>query len=388
MKLENVPIADIVDNPWRNRRLFPLDKQHVDDVTTSIETNTFFQNVVGRWFNSKLELAAGHVRVEFGRRAGMKTVPVNVMQMDDDQMLRLMVDENALQSGANPGAIMNEVAAVTRRLIEGVGGDERSVHDPIKQAFGDQHAIDTVRGKIRKRLADNDADVPIGLHTIRRYLGRGDEDKAHRSIRQIRDAIANLKDTGLYDSIIDDAMMVLPSSSEPPLKTATSTAVIKSKATSKSKPRKPILDERCASVFANDAQFAAFKQTVLTEAGRRFIAVDQQYEIAKAIFANAKKKHVGVPYIKSYVGGFIRDATKAQKGLDEKEKQRLYREQRDQEVRAEVIKLEAAYRSVISYSGKIAKLYEEYPVSPFWGDLGGKARKCMHACEFVMKTIK
>jgi hypothetical protein len=33
-------------------------------------------------------------------------------------MLRLMT-ENALQSGTNPVAIINEVAAVTRRLIEG-----------------------------------------------------------------------------------------------------------------------------------------------------------------------------------------------------------------------------------------------------------------------------
>jgi hypothetical protein len=34
-------------------------------------------------------------------------------------MLRLMTDENATQAGANPGAVLNEVA-VTRRLIDGL----------------------------------------------------------------------------------------------------------------------------------------------------------------------------------------------------------------------------------------------------------------------------
>jgi hypothetical protein len=35
--------------------------------------------------------------------------------------MRLMIDENALQTGIGPGVAMNEVAGITRRLIEGLG---------------------------------------------------------------------------------------------------------------------------------------------------------------------------------------------------------------------------------------------------------------------------
>ena len=33
--------------------------------------------------------------------------------VDDDTMIRLMADENATQSGAHPGAILNELVATT-----------------------------------------------------------------------------------------------------------------------------------------------------------------------------------------------------------------------------------------------------------------------------------
>ena len=36
--------------------------------------------------------------------------------MDDDEMLRLMVTENATQTGRNAAAVMNEVDAVMRRI--------------------------------------------------------------------------------------------------------------------------------------------------------------------------------------------------------------------------------------------------------------------------------
>jgi hypothetical protein len=45
-----------------------------------------------------------------------------------------MTDENATQAGS-PGAVMNEVAAVTRRLIDGLLGSGTIVPQPIAKAF-------------------------------------------------------------------------------------------------------------------------------------------------------------------------------------------------------------------------------------------------------------
>jgi hypothetical protein len=35
-------------------------------------------------------------------------------------MLRLMTDENATQAGSRPSSVMNEVEAVTKRLLDGL----------------------------------------------------------------------------------------------------------------------------------------------------------------------------------------------------------------------------------------------------------------------------
>jgi hypothetical protein len=37
---------------------------------------------------------------------------------NDDQMLRLMTDENALQSGGNSAAITNEVVSIAKRPVQ------------------------------------------------------------------------------------------------------------------------------------------------------------------------------------------------------------------------------------------------------------------------------
>jgi hypothetical protein len=59
-------------------------------------------------------------------------------------MLRLMTDKNALQSGANSGAVMNEVAAITPRLIEALVDPNwgRSIPSSVCESFEDMAAID------------------------------------------------------------------------------------------------------------------------------------------------------------------------------------------------------------------------------------------------------
>ena len=54
--------------------------------------------------------------VQASRQAGLRQVDILVEDMDDDEMIRLMCVENATQRGAVAAAVLNEVAAATRRL--------------------------------------------------------------------------------------------------------------------------------------------------------------------------------------------------------------------------------------------------------------------------------
>jgi hypothetical protein len=89
-------------------------------------------------------------------------------------------------SGMLFAMLMIEVAAVPRRVIEGLlkGGSGTIVPDPIKRAFGNKHDLDTAIGKLKKRITDPGATVPIGHNTIRAYLGDGKPDRASRGERQ------------------------------------------------------------------------------------------------------------------------------------------------------------------------------------------------------------
>jgi hypothetical protein len=71
--------------------------------------------------------------------------------------------------GCNPGAVLNEVAAVTRRLIEGLLGPSDNCPKQIAGLFKGK-GIEQTRGVLR---AGNDVHRTLGVDVIRAYLGDG-----------------------------------------------------------------------------------------------------------------------------------------------------------------------------------------------------------------------
>jgi hypothetical protein len=104
------------------------------------------------------------------------------------------------------------VAAVTRRLVEGLVEGQAGTVVPasIARAFENKHAIEIAQGKLEKRRINPDADVPVGHVVIRTYMGQGNPQKAARGERQIREAVATLKQTNRYDEIIDQTLRKYP----------------------------------------------------------------------------------------------------------------------------------------------------------------------------------
>ena len=84
------------------------------------------------------------------------------------------------------------------------------------------------------------------------------------------------------------------------------------------------------------------------------------------------KKQLGAAFIKQQVSHIIRDATQQQKDIDAKERERLYQEQRDLEIKAEVKSASNSYRSLTSALTKLMRLAQEFPGHHYLGDLGGK----------------
>src|SRR5262245_43771255 len=264
MKLQNVPLDQIVSNPWRDEDLFPVDKDHVAELRASINEHGFFGGIKGRRRSGKVELGCGHARIAAARKAGLDAVPIYIDDIDDDTMLRLMTDENATQGGTTAAAVLNEVAAVTRRLIEGLLQPGTIVPGCLK-AFENKLAAEKAASNLRKGTS---VHVAFGHNVIRAYLGQGNPANALRGERAIREAVSALKQSGHFDGIVDDVLRKHPLLAN--AKPSKSTDVVK---IPQPKPRRRVLDERSANVFRNDHQFHAFREAVTTSAAQKAIQI-------------------------------------------------------------------------------------------------------------------
>jgi ParB/RepB/Spo0J family partition protein len=387
MKMQNVALSEIVPNPWRDKTLFPIDADHVAELRESIHDHGFFGGVKGRRRNGKVEIGCGHARIEAARKAKLESVPIFLDDLDDDAMLRLMVDENATQGGANPGAVMNEVAAVTRRLIEGLleAGSSTIVH---KQAYESKLAVEQAIGKLKRRLVDPDAIIPIGINVITRYLGQGDPERSHRGERSIREAISALKQAGRYDALIDDALRKHPQPAVANKPSAKGAAIAKTK---QATPHRRLLDERTANVFPNDHQFHAFREAVTTRAAQQAIPIDQQYALAKSIMkplGAAPKKQIGAPYIKKMVQAEVQEGLKKQRNINKQERDLYMSEQREARIEDELRNANTHLRGLVSCIAVLIDLAEQFPAHPKIGGFSARLDTLVGAIQQLSKKIK
>src|SRR5512143_3332745 len=71
-------------------------------------------------WNDRYQLAFGHHRIKAMEELGLNKVTVIIEPLDDDQMLRMMCDENAEEFGTNFAlGTMNAVSAVRKKLCVG-----------------------------------------------------------------------------------------------------------------------------------------------------------------------------------------------------------------------------------------------------------------------------
>jgi hypothetical protein len=391
MRNTNVPLEEIVWNPHRDMKLFPIDQDHVAKLRDSINEHGFFGGIKARRRNGVYELACGHHRVAAARKAKgqdgerLTSITISVDDMDDDTMIDLMARENATQSGGNPGAVMSEVVAATRRLIEGLTGTIVPVS--VAKAFESKSAVAKATGKLRN---GRDVHLALGHNVIRRYLGQGNAGDCTRSERQIREAISALKQSGVYDDIVEEALRKVP----PP---ASDAKPSKSKEIEKTNPRKAhprILDERSASIFDNEHQFAAFREAVTTHAAQKVLPVDQQLTLARKIMSpkeiaeKTDKKRADAGYIKRMVQFEVEQGMKQQREIDREEKERYLTEQREVEIDQVLTVAKSSLRSLNGSLVKLMALSEKYPYHPKVGGFSAKLDDLVNVIQQLSRTLK
>jgi hypothetical protein len=114
-------LGDIKSNPFRDMTRYPISRAKVEALKESIGTTGFWDNIVAREMDGKPEIAYGHHRLVAMRELwpASHVVNLNVADLDDERMLKVMARENMEEWAANALVAQETVRAVVLALADG-----------------------------------------------------------------------------------------------------------------------------------------------------------------------------------------------------------------------------------------------------------------------------
>lgn len=171
-----VNLKDIQPNPYRNFDLYPISEEKVRSLTNSIKETGFWGNIIGREKGGKIEIAYGHHRLEALKKIfpPTKEIDISVKDYSDEEMIKVMADENDEVYSCVPGAVDDAVKAARDFLLK---------HPD----------------RARKILSSGDTEVKrvrVGAPVITKFLGGNwTENKVENALERIR-----LVESGIVDA--------------------------------------------------------------------------------------------------------------------------------------------------------------------------------------------
>lgn len=265
--MTQIPLELIDPNPFRDFDLHPIDPVQVEKLRASIGADGFWASVVARPMSGRYQLAFGHHRIEAARGAALADVPIDVRELSDWQMVRLLASENATQRGTTAAAALDAIAAISKVLVY------RCWRFGIDEVWENSHtcpreAIESIWGKVRRgegpgRSCIHDL-MPAGAFTA----------------DQIRTALGILKDSGRMATIVAEARAkaeaeIAAELQEPP-------------APHQDPAPAPvaIFDANCARLFRLDSHLAEFRRIVTGEVVQSYLPVEKQFAFAQQVIAD------------------------------------------------------------------------------------------------------
>src|SRR5919202_148454 len=95
-----LPVEQIQANPYQPRKAF--DEDEIGHLSDSIKAHGVLQPLVVRPVGDRFQLIAGERRLRAAQAAGLRVVPVTVVNFDDQQVFEASLVENIQRSDLNP----------------------------------------------------------------------------------------------------------------------------------------------------------------------------------------------------------------------------------------------------------------------------------------------
>ena len=156
--VREIKLRELRPNPYQPRKSFRLEA--IEELKQSIMEHGILQPIIARKSIKGYEIVAGERRYRAAKEAGLKTVPVVVRELSEQQMMELAILENLQREDLNP----IEEAAAYQTLLE-------------KLEFTQEQLANRL-GKSRPHIANHVRllSLPEG---IRRYISDGELSMGH-----------------------------------------------------------------------------------------------------------------------------------------------------------------------------------------------------------------
>jgi len=114
-------LKDILANPFRRIERYPILRKKIEALKESINTTTFWDNVVARLTDGKAEIAYGHHRLAALREIyePKHKIELIIRDLDDAQMIKIMARENMEEWGTSAQIEHETVRAAVQAYAEG-----------------------------------------------------------------------------------------------------------------------------------------------------------------------------------------------------------------------------------------------------------------------------
>ncbi|MDM5209954.1 ParB/RepB/Spo0J family partition protein [Peribacillus sp. NJ4] len=110
--VREIKLRELRPNPYQPRKSFRLEA--IEELKQSIMEHGILQPIIARKSIKGYEIVAGERRYRAAKEAGLKTVPVVVRELNEQQMMELAILENLQREDLNP----IEEAAAYQTLLE------------------------------------------------------------------------------------------------------------------------------------------------------------------------------------------------------------------------------------------------------------------------------
>lgn len=113
-----VKVENLKPNPFRRIDKYPIDREKVEALKTSINETEFWDNILARPAGKFCEIAYGHHRLFALKELGIKEVEIPVKEIPDGKMIQIMANENLSDWKQSP-AVINETVAAAKEYLDG-----------------------------------------------------------------------------------------------------------------------------------------------------------------------------------------------------------------------------------------------------------------------------